>query len=199
MNQYSVQIFLLKIINLGEKNLIKNESFICNTLSKRDSEKEEIKKTKTKLFYPPIRKKLATNSNFNHAIRKAKKTKKKHTIKKFNFFQLPKSFIDNIQKEKIKSCSSKEAMNNNNNKDININEKLNTEKKQNENKKETKKLDAFELNELEYEEAIIQDKRTFIQTYLDLLCREHIIIFTFIMCNDYYLYKVSQIYFFIGK
>ena len=46
-------------------------------------------------------------------------------------------------------------------------------------------LDKFELNQLEYEEAIYYDKRTFIKIYWDILCREHIIIFTFFVCNDY--------------
>ena len=47
------------------------------------------------------------------------------------------------------------------------------------------KFDKFELNELEYEEAIYNDKRSFIKMYWDILCREHIIIFTFFICNDY--------------
>ena len=53
--------------------------------------------------------------------------------------------------------------------------------------KDKQKLDAFELNDLEYNEAVVQDKRNFIQIYFDLLCREHLIIFTFLMCNDYNL------------
>ena len=51
--------------------------------------------------------------------------------------------------------------------------------------KENKRLDKFELNQLEYEEAIFFDKRAFINIYWDILCREHIIIFTFFICNDY--------------
>jgi uncharacterized BrkB/YihY/UPF0761 family membrane protein len=51
--------------------------------------------------------------------------------------------------------------------------------------KTQKKLDSFQLNNLEYDEAIIYDKRTFIRTYCDLLFREHKIIFTFFICNDY--------------
>ena len=59
------------------------------------------------------------------------------------------------------------------------------------------KLDEFELNELEYEDAIYYDKRSFIKIYWDILCREHIIIFTFFICNDYnILYiKYSRIIF----
>ena len=56
-----------------------------------------------------------------------------------------------------------------------------------------KKLDSYELNNLEFEEAIIFDKRTFIQIYLDILCREHKLIFTFIMQDLYfYLQQIWQ-------
>ena len=52
-------------------------------------------------------------------------------------------------------------------------------------KRRKSKLDEFELNELEYEEAIIHDKSSFIKIYWDKICREHIVIFTFFICNDY--------------
>ena len=51
--------------------------------------------------------------------------------------------------------------------------------------KEMKKLDEFELNQLEYDKALIYDKRSFIRSYWDIICREHIIIFTFFICKDY--------------
>ena len=53
--------------------------------------------------------------------------------------------------------------------------------------KEKNELNALELNDLEYEEAIIYDKRSFIKTYWNIICREHKIIFTFFICNDYNL------------
>ena len=48
-----------------------------------------------------------------------------------------------------------------------------------------KKYDDFELNRLEYIEAIKFDKRTLFQIYLATLKREHLLIFTFFNCNDY--------------
>jgi hypothetical protein len=42
-----------------------------------------------------------------------------------------------------------------------------------------KKLDNYELNNLEFDMAIILDKRSFINIYWSLLKREHILIFTF--------------------
>ena len=50
-----------------------------------------------------------------------------------------------------------------------------------------KKLDDFELNDLNYEEALLFDKRSFYQIYWSILRREHIIIFTFFIRNDYNL------------
>ena len=53
------------------------------------------------------------------------------------------------------------------------------------------KLDNFELNNLEYEEALILDKRNMCQIYWSLLKREHLIIFTFFYHNDYNLYYMK--------
>ena len=52
-------------------------------------------------------------------------------------------------------------------------------------------LDNFELNNLEYEEALILDKRNFVKIYWSVLKREHTIIFTFFFHNDFNLYYVK--------
>ena len=52
------------------------------------------------------------------------------------------------------------------------------------NKNEKLKYSEFELDDLEYLEAIKYDKRTFFEFFLCLVKREHIIIFTFIFCKD---------------
>ena len=46
-------------------------------------------------------------------------------------------------------------------------------------------MDNYELNELEYNEAIIEDNRNFLQIYWSLLKREHLFIFTFFIRNDH--------------
>ena len=48
-------------------------------------------------------------------------------------------------------------------------------------------LSNFELSELEYEEAVKYDKRTFFQIYFSLLKRKYKIILTFFIYNDYNL------------
>ena len=70
--------------------------------------------------------------------------------------------------------------------------------KNNKNKNEYIYSD-FEINELEYLEAIKYDKRTFFQIYISLLKREHTILFTFFSCNDYNLItiKLARFFFFI--
>ena len=56
-----------------------------------------------------------------------------------------------------------------------------------------KKVDYndFELNGLEYNEAIELDKRTLLQLYWATLKREHLLIFTFINCDDYNILSVK--------
>ena len=59
------------------------------------------------------------------------------------------------------------------------------------NKKEEEKLSDFELNDLEYMEAIELDKRKFGQIYWSKLKREHIILFTFFSWDDYNIIYVK--------
>jgi hypothetical protein len=53
------------------------------------------------------------------------------------------------------------------------------------------KLDNYELNDLEYEDALKLDKRNFFQIYWSLLSREHLILFTFFTRNDHNLVAVK--------
>ena len=73
---------------------------------------------------------------------------------------------------------------------------LDNETKEN---KEEKKLDDYELNNLEFEEALKLDKRSFINTYWSTIRREHLIIFTFFVRDDYNLVfvKFSRLIFLI--
>ena len=56
------------------------------------------------------------------------------------------------------------------------------------------------MNQLEFKEAVICDKRPFLQIYFSTLKREHKIIFTFFICNDYNLLsvKISRFIFLIA-
>jgi hypothetical protein len=57
--------------------------------------------------------------------------------------------------------------------------------------KNSEKLDNFELNDLEYNEALILDKRPFCEMYCFLIKREHILLFTFFSWNDYNLFYIK--------
>ena len=48
-----------------------------------------------------------------------------------------------------------------------------------------------ELNKLNYNEAILYDKRTFCQYYLDLIKRKQLILFTFFSNNDYNIFYIK--------
>ena len=52
-------------------------------------------------------------------------------------------------------------------------------------------LNEHELNNLEYESAIVIDKRTYMQYYWSLLKRKHLILFTFYPINDYNLTTIK--------
>ena len=60
-------------------------------------------------------------------------------------------------------------------------------------------LDDLDLNNLPYEKAVDLDKRTFIQIYWSRLKSKHLIIYTFISCNDHNLVyiKISRFLFLV--
>ena len=49
----------------------------------------------------------------------------------------------------------------------------------------------YELNNLDYEDSIKADERTFNQIYWSILKREHLILFTFFSCDDYNLSSIK--------
>ena len=67
------------------------------------------------------------------------------------------------------------------------------------NKNNNNKLDDLDLNNLEYAKAIEQDKRTLFKVYWSRLKNKHLIIYTFVACNDYNLIyiKISRFIFLI--
>ena len=72
-------------------------------------------------------------------------------------------------------------------------EKIKTpsEKKSKKSEKEEESLTDYELNDLEYDEALELDNRNFLKIYWYLLKREHIIIFTFFNWNDYNFFSIK--------
>ena len=52
-------------------------------------------------------------------------------------------------------------------------------------------LDNYEFNNLEYEQACKYDNRSFCRTYISVLMREELALFTFFSCHDYNLFYVK--------
>ena len=61
-----------------------------------------------------------------------------------------------------------------------------------------KNYNDFELNTLNYKEALEIDKRTYFQYYISLLKTKHVFIFTFITRNDYNSFIIKICLFFFG-
>ena len=81
----------------------------------------------------------------------------------------------------------------------NSNENKSSEEEISVDKKQKIDLDPYELNDLEYEEAVKYDQRSFIKIYWDTLKREHILLFTFINNKDYnfFVIKLAKLSFII--
>ena len=108
-----------------------------------------------------------------------------------------KAFKEKKDKKNIKkSLSSKEILKADKSRKsskfkIKIQDRKESEEELNDYEKEKKNMDDFQLNELEYEEALKYDQRNFFRIYYSIIKREHRIIFTFFVCNDYNLAPVK--------
>ena len=92
-----------------------------------------------------------------------------------------KNILNNKSKEKINYYQSSKHI-------------LKTKSKCNNNLRkefEYQNLNDQELNSLEYDLAIILDKRTYFQYYWSLLKKKHLILFTFYPANDYNLISIK--------
>ena len=175
------------------KNMKKDHTFNqINTINKKN------------LSYPPRNSIINNNSNSNINFKfirkkstvlqkeiKRKKSKIRTINKKKSCIELYSKFNvnDNTQNKLQNSFSLVENKT--------LKESIKNQKNNKEEKNEIKNYDTFELNELEYLEAIKYDKRSFMKIYVDTIKREHIILFTFFVCNDYNLLFIKLIRFII--
>ena len=165
---------LMKIKNQQNLEEKKIEIFKLNNINNRnnkDKSKKDIsitennnKKIKTKLdskFNINLQ-----DKTFNYPPKKIgiKRKKAKNQVKILSDKNLLFNFDSQVRKFKVEDNKDKEQI-------------FKPEK--------VEKLDNFELNNLEYDEAIKLDKRKFFEIYWSLLKREHLILFTFCNPNDY--------------
>jgi hypothetical protein len=84
--------------------------------------------------------------------------------------------------------------------DISMKKNLYNNYKNNFIKKETEKIIDYaecELNKIPYQEALKNDKRTYLQFYISLIKSKHILIFTFYPSKDYNSYIIKICIFFL--
>ena len=159
---------LLNINNILNENDNDNDKTIAN---KNDTKLVDIIKKK-KIIVMRRNNKLKTSIN---------------PIVKIYFENIKQTINKDISNKKFDIDYDKISNNSNNS------NKNNEKKDEIEIKEEV--LDNLELNELDYEEAIKLDERTFIQIYWGILKREQPIIFTFFIFDDYNLIYIKLIRF----
>ena len=183
----------VKIDNTNRKIKIKGneDGKIHNFIGNNSSEKKILKFPEGKK-QPPKRSQNKNNTN---------KSKLKNS---FNFFssmikiskdELNKINIisENKMKERLKVLEKSEEKTS-----INIIKKENKKIKETDENYMFQNMNDEELNSLEYEQALIYDKRTFFQYYWSLLKKDNLILFTFLPTNDYNLISLKMTLFILS-
>ena len=141
--------------------------------------------------YPP-KKKLNINININY--KKLKSDKLLIMIFNSNILERAKTKNNLLEFNKTRININKKLKNNqkyNNLLTKSKNKILTSKSKIFTEKNEIKNLNDEELNNLEYEKAIVFDKRTYFQYYFSLLKKKQLIAFAFYPANDYNLKTVK--------
>ena len=205
----SIILFSLKGYNIlynKVQDIAKNKNGIKNEIKNElKVEKKKIKKKKKKKLIS-----MSINNNINGEIIQIEKNnkdvsnpiQKKKRIKNKNSNRKSKN-DDNISNSNTKmdlKSSEKKVKNINilynkiqifdakNHDKINVTNNINYVKSE---------LNDYELNNLDYKEALEIDKRTYFQYYWSLLRQKHLLIFTFYTYNDYNskIIKISLFFF----
>ena len=184
-----IQLEISKIVfkeNKSENDSDKNDNDI-NIANVKGKNKKKRKNKKVKIKNPPKKDK---SRKINNGI----------TIVKDSDTKLSSSL--NFSK---KTCDEKLMTNPGKSKNDNFKNKINKdliytegailnkkgEKAKNQKKEAMPDLDNFELNNLEYSDAVKFDKRPFLTTYWSVLMREHVVLFTFFSWKDYNLFYIK--------
>ena len=179
---------------LKSRGIIKNKNH-----SKEKAEKEKQEKTKEEERKIDKRKANKHKSARNHGKKpdnldtKRKDKKRSKTMKDDKLMTTENEIIDKKDEtNKIKMDDKTKNIK----KEIKIDDiQIKDEKTIIEKNKD---LTEVEVNTLDYEIAVIVDKRTFCQYYLCLLKREHLIIFTFITADDFNLRQIKILLFIVS-
>ena len=188
----------------GPKKIFDYINYIFNLISKfkeksnenNATEKKKIKKIKKKKkkgkYNPPVKKIKIFNNNIVHNFKQELKNINRSNIKmniNNSYYSIKAQNIsENNLLNKKKRFKTKNSMNKKRNKIKLIQNNSN----QNTNREDHLfNLNDYEMNNLKYNDAIILDKRTFINYYYSLLKKKHLILFSFMPINDYNLISIK--------
>ena len=167
-------------INLRTNNRIKTNKINRNKSGGIKSSERFIQSSQNESKFLPKKKKsiksLKLNDNYNKKNKHSPpKTKKIIQIKEINF---------NKNENKIQNLNNKTIINKKNKKGIipnpdSLNNKNNIKRKSLLQNKIVIKLTTSEINNYTYEQALIKDKRTFLEYYFSLLKINHLLLFIF--------------------
>ena len=159
---------VINIINISgnKKNMTKDPQ--NNNKNKNDNNKNILENPPSKIS----KKKL----------KKSKKSRISKSRKKINYLKT-KNEIDENSFSKLQNSKNKNLIQKGVEQDNNMN--INNKNNQIIINKQLYKYNDYELNILDYKQALIIDKRNYIKYYFSLLRKKHLLIFTFYTSNDY--------------
>ena len=150
-----------KINRFGLKNGLINVMNVFNGKKAKNNDNKKKRKTKN----PPIKKRNKKNRKNINNIETDENKKENNSFSKFVLNKTKKNKRKNTNKPPLKVNLALNSVNNDAN--------------------QTLKLNDYEMNQLDYEMALIIDKRNYFQYYFALLRRKHSLIFTFYTYDDY--------------
>ena len=140
--------------------------------------RKSLKKGNKKHNFPPKRKSISSIYKDTSKKTLEEYVSSQHSKSKKNFMLLKEKNFQTEKRNLIKNSKSPKKVSTN-------------LSKINDLKMSNKNLNDEELNNLEYELAIIIDKRTFFQYYFSLLKKKQLILFAFLPSNDYNLVVIK--------
>ena len=197
---------------------IKNKNNITNKILKQNPIKKAKKNIKNNVGNNSAKRIIKTNNVGNERNSRTKMNPSNQFTSSdnklfFNRINFKKSLFSKPKIKKLKNINNKNNIlvynifNNINNKrkrkkNIIVNStdkgKMKSKLENNTIANEIVSLNDQELNTLDYNKAVIYDKRTYFQYYVSLLKKKHLILFTFIPINDYNLTYIKFILFLIS-
>ena len=194
--------FIFEVEDMNNLLPMEIKKFEKEKESKRSKSKKKSKRHNKS--FPP--KRSETNSKRNKKSKDVINTessnlkgKKSNTIRiadnKSNDILINKNSSEMVLKKKEKL--DYEKISKSNNTDMDVKKEKKKDKKEDLEILDPDLLDNYEFNNLEYEQASEYDRRSFCRTYISVLMREELVLFTFFSCKDYNLLYVKIARFFM--